>query len=100
MSRLPIFLSTGRLAGDAPHCPVCQTPSDAWTRMGEGPGRGPSPGAVGICVYCSSIGVYALGPRGLILREPTEAERATFENDGLLELASTCTEKLRREHQQ
>ncbi len=68
--------------------------------MGDLPGAGPSPGAVAVCVYCSSIGVYALGARGLILREPTEAERATFENDGLLDLARTYTEKYRRERQQ
>ena len=95
----PVFISGGN-GLQAACCPVCQTPSDAWTRLADGPGGGPKPGSVAVCVYCSSVLVYALGARGLSLRKPTDAEMAAMADDGLLEVTRQYTLEIRRGRQQ
>lgn len=56
------------------YCPACGARTSAVSEASGEP-HAPTPGAVNLCLYCRSIGLYAVDELGeLVIRDPTDEE--------------------------
>lgn len=67
----------GQLPGPAPRCPQCMAKLDGWTAMDDL--AEPKHGDATVCIYCGAVGVFVMTPLGMLMRPPTNAERADIE---------------------
>jgi hypothetical protein len=71
-------MRVGRIGGS---CWRCGYVFDAVTAAYGDDDRLPTAGAVSICIDCGAVGLYADGPTGLVVRQPTDAEHADLLDD-------------------
>jgi hypothetical protein len=74
-------MKQGKHPGLSPRCPHCMAKLDGWTHDAQAE---PKDGDFTICLYCAALGVFTRTPSGLLIRRPTERERAEAETHAAL----------------
>ena len=62
-------------------CPWCGYRHEVASAVGGDGPRKPDAGSISICIACGEVAVFELDFLGLRLREPTDEERASIEED-------------------
>ena len=74
-------MSTTYGLGTGVLCPYCGGRADAATNFaGEGPPRGPAPGAISVCVYCGNLLEFSGSLQVVPLERREQRDRRDFVN--------------------